>query len=215
MQATKALRRIVRAIWRQTVPDNRASADFRLAAEKLRPGDIAVDCGANVGIYTAVMARSGATVHAFEPDPVAFSALQRKFALTKNVTLHKAAASNRNGRAKLYFHSDRESDPLALSQSSSLDALKTNVDKDCYSEVELVDFAAFIDRVGAIKLLKMDVEGHEIEIINHLFDHNRVSAISQAFVELHDRKNPELKSVTDALRQRIALAKLPFDLTWH
>lgn len=215
MRAIKVLRRTVRAIWRQIVPDNRASADFRLATQKLRPGDVAIDCGANVGTYTAVMARTGATVHAFEPDPVAFAALQRKFALTTNVTLHKAAASNRNGRAKLYFHSDRDSDPLALSQSSSLDALKTNVDTNSYSEVELVDFATFIDRVGVIKLLKMDVEGHEVEIINHLIDKNRVSAINQAFVELHDRKNPELKVTTDALRQRIALLKLPFDLTWH
>lgn len=174
-----------------------------------------IDCGANVGLYTAVMARSGATVHAFEPDPVAFATLERKFANTANVTLHNAAASDHDGHAKLYFHADRATDPVALSQSSSLDARKTNVDEQSYSEVALVDFAAFVGQVGRVKLLKMDVEGHEIEIINHLIDQDRVSGIEQAFVELHDLKNPALKPATDALRRRISSLSLPFDLTWH
>ena len=38
-------------------------------------GDLAIDCGANVGHVTAALARTGAEVHAFEPNPQAFSAL--------------------------------------------------------------------------------------------------------------------------------------------
>ncbi|MFM7443241.1 MAG: FkbM family methyltransferase, partial [Tabrizicola sp.] len=48
-----------------------ARAEGMLAgiAAMLRPGDVAVDCGANRGDVTAVLAASGAVVHAFEPDP--------------------------------------------------------------------------------------------------------------------------------------------------
>src|SRR5215213_9742927 len=41
----------------------------RLRATGLKPGDLAIDCGANVGEITARMRASGATVYAFEPNP--------------------------------------------------------------------------------------------------------------------------------------------------
>jgi 16S rRNA A1518/A1519 N6-dimethyltransferase RsmA/KsgA/DIM1 with predicted DNA glycosylase/AP lyase activity len=46
----------------------------------LRPGDVVVDCGANRGDVTEALAGSGATVHAFEPDPYNLARLQERFA---------------------------------------------------------------------------------------------------------------------------------------
>ena len=40
--------------------------------------DVVFDCGANVGDVTAPLAATGATVHAFEPDPFAFGQLSRR-----------------------------------------------------------------------------------------------------------------------------------------
>jgi FkbM family methyltransferase len=102
-----------------------------------------------------------------------------------------------------------------LSQSSSLEATKTNIDLSSYAEVRTIDFADFVDGVGKVALLKMDIEGHEIGVINHLIDRGSVNAIGEAFVELHDKKNPALKDSTDALRARIATLGVHFDLTWH
>ena len=45
----------------------------------LKKGEIAIDCGVNIGHYTEVMARKGATVHAFKPNPHAFKVLKEKF----------------------------------------------------------------------------------------------------------------------------------------
>ena len=44
----------------------------------LKPGDLVLDCGANVGAVTGPLAETGATVHAFEPDPFAFEKLKKK-----------------------------------------------------------------------------------------------------------------------------------------
>src|SRR5690606_36004155 len=47
--------------------------------------DVVLDCGANVGSITALLAQSKATVHAFEPNPYAYAKLQQAFRYYHNV----------------------------------------------------------------------------------------------------------------------------------
>ncbi len=54
-----------------------AQALFDAALARLGLGDHCLDLGANVGSFTARMAETGATVHAFEPDRAAFEALSK------------------------------------------------------------------------------------------------------------------------------------------
>src|SRR3546814_8424189 len=70
----------LRGILRGRAPTQGAMRDFLDAAKRLRPGDIAIDCGANVGRFTRPIAEGGATVHAFEPNPDAFAELSRNLA---------------------------------------------------------------------------------------------------------------------------------------
>ena len=48
------------------------------AFHRLGPGDVAIDCGANLGAITRIMARGGAEVHAFEPNPDAYAVLKAR-----------------------------------------------------------------------------------------------------------------------------------------
>ena len=97
-----------------------AERAFHLATLDLKPGDIAVDCGANVGVYTRFMARSGATVHAFEPDPVAFEQLRENTASLPNVVTHQAAVGLHDGEARLYRPKEFDRDPIHRSVESTL-----------------------------------------------------------------------------------------------
>jgi hypothetical protein len=47
----------------------------------LKPGGIAIDCGANVGDIATKLAKTGIRVYAFEPNPYAFQKLQSRVAL--------------------------------------------------------------------------------------------------------------------------------------
>ena len=49
------------------------------------PGDIMIDCGANVGEILSPFAMMGATVLAYEPNRYAFDKLSQKFKHMKNV----------------------------------------------------------------------------------------------------------------------------------
>jgi FkbM family methyltransferase len=73
-----------------------------------RPGMVAVDVGANVGLHTLGLAqRIGPTgrVHAIEPDPQNFALLARgvERAHLSNVRLHQVAASDTRGTLTLYI----------------------------------------------------------------------------------------------------------------
>ncbi|MCA1733458.1 MAG: FkbM family methyltransferase [Acidobacteria bacterium] len=190
---------------------------FRQAVERLTAGDIAIDCGANVGIYTTMMARSGATVHAFEPNEAAFLELRKNAADYANVHAHHAAVTSTPGPVKLYLHKWADDDPVHWSTGSSVVAGKKNIREDRSVLVEGVDLADFIRGLGSrVRLLKMDIEGAEVGVLNRLLDENLHEQIDEAYVEVHDRKVPELVEPTRRLKARLdRLGATHFRLDWR
>ncbi|MBW3565563.1 MAG: FkbM family methyltransferase [Acidobacteria bacterium] len=190
---------------------------FREAVERLKPGDVAIDCGANVGKYTVEMARSGATVYAFEPNPAAYEALvaaTREFPLVK--TFH-AAVTATPGPVRLYLHKWSDEDPVYWSTGSSLIAQKKNVRRGKSIDVEGISLSRFIvDLDRQVRLLKMDVEGAEVAILNDLLDHELQHRIDEAYVEVHDRKVDDLAESTRELKKRLSeLGVAHFRLDWR
>ena len=182
-----------------------ANRRFEMAVAALRPGDIAIDGGANVGRYTRMLAASGATVHAFEPDPYAFGELTRAVAGSPNVRLYQQAVGIEAGRVHLFRAKEFEADPQQRSLSSSVYASKTNVDATdgiAVEQIDLVDFIAVLPR--QLALLKLDVEGAEVPLLEALLDRGVIDRVDHVFVETHERKVPELARRTRALRARVA-----------
>jgi len=179
-------------------------ARLQLLSIKLREGDIAIDCGANVGSVTKHLFRHGATVYAFEPNPYVFKVLSKKFETNKNVHCIQKGVLDCNDSMRLYLHEFADRDQIYWSTGSSLLGFKTNVLKDKYVEVEVVDLCEFIKSLNSVvKLLKMDVEGVECRIINKIINTGVINIIDHIFVETHDHKIPELKQETNGLRDLI------------
>jgi FkbM family methyltransferase len=70
----------------------------------------------------------------------------------------------------------------------------------------LPDFVAALGK--PVKLLKMDIEGSEVAILNALLDRNQMALIELAIVETHDRFSENLARETEALRERLSAAGL-------
>jgi FkbM family methyltransferase len=191
--------------------------DFDKVVAGLSQGDIALDCGANVGLFTTRMAQSGATVYAFEPNPDAYRKLAEVTASYPNVLLHQAAVTTKLGEVELYLHKYADDDPEYWSSGSSLLAEKSNVRKDNALKVEGIHLAAFIKELGQpVKLMKMDIEGAEVDVLNQLLDEGLHESIEQAFVEVHDRRIKSLAKPTQRLRERLqALGVSHFRLDWR
>jgi FkbM family methyltransferase len=119
------------------------------------PGDVVLDIGANVGIFAVRQALRGACVYAFEPNPEAFSRLRSNVEANllpgAVATYHKAVGIS-PGRA-------------ALRRSNA--TVATRVVPDAGTEIEVVTLDQIVTELGldAVSLLKLDVEGAEVDIL--------------------------------------------------
>jgi len=173
----------------------------------LSPGDIVVDCGANVGDVSAAFANHGAIVIAFEPNGIAFKTLKERFTTCSNVKCYNSAVSNESGVGKLYLHENASSDPLTYSTGSSLESAKENVNDNDFEEVKLVDLSEAIENITktfkrSIHVLKIDIEGAECKVMEKLMDKGLLSDIKHVFVETHEIKNPAFARDTKKMIER-------------
>lgn len=123
----------------------------------LGPGRVAFDVGANVGFFTLLASRlvgSSGSVVAFEPMPSNVEALRRHVKLNqvRNVTIFEAAASDHHGRAR--FSPSGNPSMGRLSEGGELEVETVSLD-------ELLGSG----RVPGPDLLKIDVEGAEIQVL--------------------------------------------------
>jgi FkbM family methyltransferase len=181
-----------------------ARREFEKVLKTLRPGEIAIDCGANIGKFTAPMANTGATVFAFEPDPEAFVRLRERLGNFENVTLIDKAVGGTNGLVRLYRAVDFAEDPCKRTVASSIFASKQNVDDAAAVTVEQIELAAFIAALDKpVALLKLDIEGAEVPVIEHLLETRTIDGVRNLFVETHEKRIPELASRTALLREQL------------
>lgn len=165
---------------------------------KLRPllrninsDSIVIDCGANVGDITAQFAKTGATVYSFEPDPTAFTILKRRFEHSPNVHLFNQAVWVENTKLSLFFHADRQGGQKEFTVSSSVYDNKVNVDASNKTETQAIDLAEFIHQLGKkVSLIKIDVEGAEIDILKDFIKKETYKKFDLAVVETHETKIP-------------------------
>jgi FkbM family methyltransferase len=180
----------------------------RLLAANLQAGDVAIDCGANVGEVTARLAATGATVYAFEPNPHAFLRLAKRFRSHPKVHCLEKAVLDRGGKIPLFLHTNAAADQIKWSAGSSTLAFKSNVNPKNFVEVEAVDLAEFVLQLERpVRLIKLDVEGVECRIINRLLDSGAINRVGLLLVETHERKIPELREEMSVLRARISAEK--------
>ena len=85
------------------------------------------------------------------------------------------------------------------------------------TDVECIDLAAFISSIPHVRLLKLDIEGSEIPVINHLMETGVIEKIDLTVVETHERFSAELAADTAQLRKAIAAAGMEtrIRLDWH
>jgi FkbM family methyltransferase len=131
----------------------------------LRPADVFVDVGANIGLMTLVAARSvGAhgEIHAFEPMPDVCAILRRNVLLNHldNVHVQEKALGSTSERRTIYTRPWVNRGGAA----SLVRPERTDTEKH---EVQVVRLDEFVKRrdLRAIRMIKADIEGWELEML--------------------------------------------------
>ena len=175
---------------------------------KLKPGDLALDLGANMGVVTEKLAATGAEVIAYEPDPFAFATLQARFAGRINVTLVNAAVGVGSGTVRLMRADNFDDNPTGASVKSTILDGGRRIDSGNAVEVPLLDFPTIIrDLTGArgeIAFVKMDIEGAELEILEVMLAEGLFARVRSLVAETHERKFRDLRDRYKALRAAVA-----------
>lgn len=98
-----------------------------------------------------------------------------------------------------------DSDPEFNSLSSSVFADKRNMNAKSFTEVDQIDLLDFLNRLNTpIQILKLDIEGAEILIIEKIISSKVFEKINAIFAETHERKIPQLTDLTRQLRALVA-----------
>lgn len=123
-----------------------------------------LDLGANIGLHSTILSKCGYHVKLFEPDPIHFQKLKENFQLNNviNTTPIQGAISYKTGQAEFVR-------VLGNTTGSHLAGYKNP-----YGELEcfLVEVYDIKDHLSTVDLVKMDIEGHEAEVITSLdYDH--------------------------------------------
>jgi FkbM family methyltransferase len=157
----------------------------------LRPGDVMVDVGANIGYFTMLAAQivgPAGRVHAVEPSPSTRLRLEANLRLNSlsNVSVLPCAAWHEPGRARFY------TDPHNRG-GSSLRELHAEVQTD---EVELVrlDDALPAAEAARIRLIKIDIEGAEYHALQGLARILETNKQLTVISEVEENKLAELNS---------------------
>ena len=176
----------------------------------LQPGDVVLDCGANVGDVCGPFAQTGAQVHAFEPDPYAFGILSEKLGDAPNVTLYNAAVGVEVGTVRLMRAANFDDNPRGGSVKSTIVKGGRNISQEVGAgvEVTLVSLLDVIDDMvrnhGRIAVLKMDIEGAELDILERMLADDLFRHIGLTVAETHERKFRDLRPRFRALRKAVA-----------
>jgi FkbM family methyltransferase len=173
---------------------------FKLENKRLPTSAVVIDCGANIGKFTNVFAKKGVSVFAFEPNEYAFEVLKMKFQQMENVNLFQKAVWICEDKLPLFLHVNSSDDHVKWSTGSSLVSEKENVDNNKYKLTDTIDLSSFIKKLERrVSILKIDIEGAEIEVLNKLIDDKTYELCDEIYVETH----PQIKGKRELLDQLI------------
>ena len=131
----------------------------RLLKATLSAGDVVVDAGANIGIYSQFFSCCvGPTgvVHSFEPSPENFRRLRSAARKFSNICLCQAAVGERSERSKLYVSNELNVDHRTYMAEG---------DARASVPIDIITLDDYFQPGQRVDLIKMDIQGYELHAL--------------------------------------------------
>ena len=175
---------------------------MHLLNTEVEPGMIAADIGANIGYTTLYMCKGVGRrghVFAFEPDPHNVAFLEKNIKanrFTDMTSIEGIALSDKPGEAKFYVASAPNLNSMTRSDRT-------------VSEIDITteSLTSFFGRHNLVpNFLKMDVEGHEVEILDGGFDlYKNTSQKVRILLEMHQDTYSEGHSLAGQIERYVGI----------
>lgn len=172
-------------------PKRQLSANMEIFTRHYIPkiGDIVVDVGAGAGTEVPFFANAVGVegkVYAIEPDFSAFRRLRKHIYLQRydNVIPINLAVSSNNGFGKIL--SKFEGDI-----GGQLKIVDSRIDSESTFEVKTLDSIIFEFSISKIDYIKINVEGHELEVLQGL--QQNLHLVNKLCISCHDFLGPQVQ----------------------
>jgi FkbM family methyltransferase len=163
---------------------------------ELEPTSVVLDVGAHEGAFTReIRRRHGCRVYAFEPIRSHFQAIEALAGPDVQVFNFGIGARNRSERITL----SGDSSSIFGTPAPATEPARAS------EQVEIRSFADVLEELGLgyVDLLKLNVEGSEYEILEHLLDRGLAERFANIQVQFHELV-PDAAARRQAIRERLA-----------
>lgn len=180
---------------------------FAFYQSLINPTDLVFDVGANMGNRSKIFRSIGARVVAFEPQSHCARFLAAAFSGDPGFTLIQAALSNTEGESVMHLS---EAHVLSTLDTEWMDRMNNGGrfanQWDKTEQVRLTTLDKSIERFGQPAFIKIDVEGHEFNVVKGLS--HPVQLLSMEFA------SESLDSINQCVDHLDTLAKYEYRLSF-
>jgi FkbM family methyltransferase len=169
--------------------------EYSLASVRLPDVQFVVDLGAHVGSFSLwALSSSRCSVLAIEPDPDTFEMLRRNLQqFGDRARCFQAAVAGQSGRRILRVAEDTAASVLEKPDSA---AVIDGHEVRAMTLDEVFELAAF----PRIDVLKIDIEGAEYEVVEHLAE-GTLNRVETVLIECHGREPRAADGIADIMRR--------------
>lgn len=177
----------------------------------LRPGMVAFDLGANVGYYTVMMAKlvgARGRVYAVEPFPENFRLLAENVRRNDlgNVSIENIAIGTEDGEAQLQIARKSNWHSLHVPRPNASVPWQAKYARAMVGSIPVRtrSLRTYLANRERIDLLRMDLEGYEIEILRSMIDlpraqTRRMKILFETHPEFYDSATNDMRGVLERL----------------
>ena len=179
---------------------------------------IIFDVGANTGSYGLLchQINPNSQIFCFEPHPKTFSLLQNEVQHNNNIQSFNLGLSNKPGILNLYDYQDNRNSRHATLCANVIETVTNQTSIKFEVQVSTVDQIILEQNIKKIHLLKVDVEGHDLQVLQgakSAIANNIVQAIQFEFTKNNSTAKVFMKDFFDLLAKDFMLYRmLPYGL---
>ncbi len=156
--------------------------------------DIVIDCGSNIGLFSATVANRCAKVYAFECVPHIYQYISKICETYKNIVLVKKAVGDCCRKVKFSMESDLNTNNRIVWEKEQGHNLEKFGDLNHFKWVDMITIDHFVKEYGLHKVdfIKADIEGAERDMLRGATDTLKRYAPKLSICEYHMPDDPSV-----------------------